>query len=166
MRASDDRGEMVEVSVDVAARPATVWRCLVERDLLSRWLAADVSLEPRVGGAVRIDFARHGTVVEGEVTELRAPERLVLSWGVSRGEQSDRMPAGSTIVEFRLDAIDAGTRVTLRHRGLPTEEERRDHASGWIAYLASLASVAPGIGNHGRLSPEGTWSSIEGFREA
>lgn len=149
MHADDERGETVELWVDVAAKPATVWRCLVEKDLLSRWLAADVSLEPRLGGALRIHFARYQTVVEGTVVELRAPERLVLTWGVSLGSQRGAMPAGSTTVEFRLEAVDGGTRVTLRHRGLPTEKDRLDHVGGWSAYLASLASVAPAIGVDG-----------------
>ena len=56
MPASRVKTQAVEVSVDIAARPATVWRCLVEADLLSRWLRATATLEPRVGGAVRFDF--------------------------------------------------------------------------------------------------------------
>jgi uncharacterized protein YndB with AHSA1/START domain len=143
MHASDGSSEAVELSVDVAARPATVWRCLVEKDLLSRWLAADVALEPRVGGAVRIDFSRYGTLVEGAVAQIRAPELLVLTWGVSRGPQRDAMPAGSTTVEFRLQPIASGTRVTLRHFGLPTEKDRREHAAGWAGYLGGLANLGP-----------------------
>lgn len=169
MRASDDRGEMVEVSVDVAAKRATVWRCLVEKDLLSRWLAADVSLEPRPGGALRIDFARYGTVVEGAVAELHAPERLVLTWGVSHGAQQKTMPAGSTTVEFQLEEIPQGTRVTLRHGGLPSEKDRHEHAFGWTSYLASLAGVAPAVGVSGGVDALwdawfSAWSETDGAR--
>jgi uncharacterized protein YndB with AHSA1/START domain len=149
MCARNGHDEAIEVSVEIAATPTTVWRCLVEGDLLARWLAADVALEPRVGGALRIDFTRYETIVEGTVQELHAPERLVLTWGVSRGSRKDAMPAGSTTVEFHLQPLGGGTRLTLRHRGLPGERDRRDHVAGWTEYLASLASVAPAAGIEG-----------------
>jgi len=135
--------DAVELSVEIAARPATVFRCVTQSDLLSRWLQADVRLEPRVGGAVRIDFARYATVVEGRVEELRADELVVFSWGVASGPQAAEMPAGSTRVRIHLAPTAVGTRVTLRHEGLPTAESRRDHAFGWTGYLGSLAGVAP-----------------------
>ena len=148
-------GDAVELSVDVAARPETVWRCVTEEALLSRWLSAGVSLEPRVGGAVRIDFARHGTVVEGVVEEVRPGERLVFSWGVGSGPQRAAMPPGSTRVRISLERTASGTRVTLRHEGLPSEKERRDHAMGWNGYLGSLAGVAPLAAVEG--GPEALW---------
>jgi len=138
-----DAEDAVELSVEIAARPATVFRCVTQSDLLSRWLQAEVRLEPRVGGDVRIDFARYGTVVEGRVLELRTDELVVFSWGVAAGPQAAEMPAGSTRVSLRLTPTAAGTRVTLRHEGIPTAQGRRDHAMGWTGYLGSLAGVAP-----------------------
>lgn len=136
-------GAAVELSVEIAARPATVWRCVTQSDLLSRWLSATVTIEARVGGAVRIDFARYGTVVAGVVEELRPAAALAFTWGVAAGPQKDAMPAGSTRVRILLSETETGTRVTLRHEGLPSETERRDHAFGWTGYLGSLAGVAP-----------------------
>lgn len=136
--------DVVEVSIVVAARRSTVWRCVTERDLLSRWMQAGVSLEPRVGAPVTIDFARYGTVVEGVVEEVTAAERLVFTWGVSTGADAAAMPVGSTRVTLSLaDDAGGGTLVTLRHAGLPSEKSRRDHAFGWTGYLGSLAGVAP-----------------------
>ncbi len=143
MGASGGREQAVELSVDIAARPATVWRCVTRSDLLSRWLSASVTLDARLGGAVRIDFARHATVVEGVVDELRENERIAFSWGVSAGTQKDALPVGSTRVRIVLVEIPSGTRVTLRHEGLPDEKSRRDHALGWSGYLGALAGVAP-----------------------
>jgi hypothetical protein len=106
----------VELSVEIAARPETVFRCLTESTLLSRWLAAKCTIDPRVGGAVRIDFERYGTVVEGEVVELRP---------------------------IAVAASASGSRVTLRHSGLPGEKSRRDHEFGWTGYLGQLGATAP-----------------------
>lgn len=138
-----DAAAAVELSVVIAARPATVWRCVTRSDLLSRWLSATVALDARAGGAVTIDFARHGVVVEGVVEELRPSAALVFTWGVAAGPQKDAMPPGSTRVRILLEEVPGGTRVTLRHEGLPSEKDRRDHGLGWSGYLGGLASVAP-----------------------
>jgi uncharacterized protein YndB with AHSA1/START domain len=133
----------VEVAVEIAARPETVFRCVTRSDLLSTWLAAKASIEPRLGGAVRIDFERYATVVEGEVVELVANERVAFTWGVTQGAQAADMPRGSTRVTITLTPSAVGTRVVLRHAGLPGEASRRDHSFGWTSYLGQLASVAP-----------------------
>jgi uncharacterized protein YndB with AHSA1/START domain len=134
--------DAVELSVVIAARRATVWRCVTQDDLLARWLSADVKLDPKVGGAVRIDFTRHATVVAGKVEELRPNELLVFSWGVEKGAQAASMPVGSTRIRIRLEDAEGGTRVTLRHEGLPTAKEVQDHSFGWTYYLGGLGAVA------------------------
>lgn len=133
----------VETSVEIAARPSTVFRCVTESDLLSQWLAAAATIEPRLGGAVRIDFARYGTVVEGEVVEFAPDERIAFSWGVTKGPQSAEMPRGSTVVTITVTPTPGGSLVTLRHSGLPTDASRRDHELGWKGYLGQLAQTAP-----------------------
>jgi uncharacterized protein YndB with AHSA1/START domain len=133
----------VNVTVDVAASPATVFRCIVESDLLSEWLAAKASIEPRVGGAVRIDFERYRTVVTGRVVEIVPGERVAFTWGVASGPDAASMPAASTRVTISIAATPGGSRVTLQHEGLPTESSRRDHEFGWRGYLGQLAQVAP-----------------------
>lgn len=144
MAHDDGRGEAVELSVDIAASPATVWRCVTTSDLLSRWLGgAGVSMDLKVGGAVRIDFARHRTVVEGVVEAVKSERLLSFTWGVADGPQAATMPPGSTRVSITLAPLPSGTRVTLRHDGLPSEQERRDHAFGWNSYMGSLAGIAP-----------------------
>ena len=131
----------VEVFVEIAARPETVWRCVTESDLLSRWLSAKAAIEPRVGGAVTIDFGRHG-VITGEVEEFRERESLVFTWGAREGPHREVMPPGSTRVSISLFPLPRGTRVTLRHEGLRGKESRQDHRVGWSEYLGSLAGLA------------------------
>lgn len=154
MPAGSAEGQAVEVSVDIAARPATVWRCLIEADLLSRWLQATATLEPQVGGAVRFDFpglAGEHYVIEGVVAELRPNEVLAFTWGVSVGPQHDSIPVGSTRVHIRLAETPSGTRVTLHHEGLPDEKERQAHTTGWTGLLGGLSGLAPAVATHGGL---------------
>jgi uncharacterized protein YndB with AHSA1/START domain len=128
--------------VVAAARPETVWRCLVEAGLLSRWLAARVELVPEVGAPVRIHFDRHRVRVEGRVEEVVPGRRLAFTWGVAEGPQAGTIPPGSTRVSIDLEAVKGGTRVVLRHAGLPSEKERADHRGGWEGYAGSLAGLA------------------------
>jgi len=156
MPARSPSTEAVELSVDILARPETVWRCLTESDWLSRWLQAKATLEPRVGGAVRFDFGGGG-VVEGVVQELKPNEVLAFTWGVSVGPQRDQVPVGSTLVSIRLAETSAGTRVTLRHDGLPTDKLRGDYTTGWTSLLAGLGHLAPAVAAEGGL--EGLWDA-------
>lgn len=132
----------VEVSVEIAARPGTVWRCVTEGDLLSRWLAARVELEPVVGKPVKIHFERWKTRVEGTVVEVVPGRRLAFTWGVAEGKQRASMPPGSTRVSISLAPSKTGTRVVLVHSGFPTDEERGHHEGGWQGYAAALAGTA------------------------
>jgi len=50
--AKRDDENAVEQTVRVDASRATVWRCVTRSDLLSKWLEAGVSLDPRKGGAI------------------------------------------------------------------------------------------------------------------
>jgi hypothetical protein len=54
------------------------------------------------------------------------------------------MPAGSTRVTVMLEADGDGTRLTLRHDGLPSRELAAAHQVAWEAYLSRLAIVAAG----------------------
>ena len=135
----------VEVSVDVAARPGTVWRCLTEPPLLAKWLAARVDLEARVGAPLVVHFERHGRRVEGSIVEIVPRRRIVFTWGVAQGAEAATIPPGSSRVTIALDPAPLGTRVTLFHAGLPSEEERANHEGGWRDYARSLAGVAQGV---------------------
>lgn len=157
----------VKVETVAAARPSTVWRCLVEAGLLSRWLAARVELVAKVGAPVRIHFDRHHTRVEGVVTEVVPERRLAFTWGVAEGPSAAEMPPGSTRVSVDLEAVPGGTRIVLRHAGLPTEAQRRDHEGGWQGYAAALAGLAQCVPATG--TPEtlvdawlAAWAEIEG----
>lgn len=169
MGGADDR--FVEVEVDVAAKPATVWRCVTESALLSKWLAARVDLTPKVGAPVVIRFERYRTRVEGAVVEVVPGKRLAFTWGVAEGTQAASMPPGSTRVTISLAATATGTRVTLRHAGFPSEAERRDHEGGWRGYVGGLASVAscvPATGTPETLADAwfSAWAEADAARRA
>jgi uncharacterized protein YndB with AHSA1/START domain len=135
--------------IDIEATPETVFGFFVDPAKLTRWLAAEATVDPRPGGACRLvqpgpapDYRPYH--VEGEFLEVDAPKRVVFSWGFSH--PGAVVPSGRSIVEVTLSRIGTGTRVRLVHRGLPAAAVD-DHAEGWTTMLARLAdAVRVGLG--------------------
>jgi uncharacterized protein YndB with AHSA1/START domain len=100
----------------------------------------DATLEPEPGGAYRV-FMRDGVETVGEFVEVDPPRRLVFTWGWA---QDADVPPGSTRVEVIFADEDDGTRVVLRHHGLPSEHQRSHHEAGWRIYLSRLVMRATG----------------------
>ena len=132
----------VEVTTLIEASPATVFRFLAQPERFGEWMEASVQLTPEVGADIRLDFADQKTVVCGRLLEVEPDKRIVFTWGVEKGRQAETIPLGSTTVSIDLAPEGSGTRVTLRHRGLPDEKERQDHHEGWIYHLNILDRLA------------------------
>ncbi|HEY4868207.1 MAG TPA: SRPBCC domain-containing protein [Candidatus Dormibacteraeota bacterium] len=66
---------------------------------------------------------------------------VVLTWG---WERTETVPPGSTTVEITLAPEGSGTLFRLRHLGLPSEEERKNHRTGWTMYSERLAALFSG----------------------
>lgn len=115
--------------------PATVWRMLTDSASLAQWLAPG-SIEPRQGGRARIDFVDSGIVIDSEVTEFSAPERLAYSWS------SKDQPARP--LRWELAPAGAGTCVTLTV-GTPAGEDPAKACAGFEAHLEMLAAALEGV---------------------
>ena len=131
-----------ELRID--APPEVVWRFWVEPEQMVRWMGAVATLEPRPGGAFRIDYGQ-GDTIAGEYLELDEPRRLAMRWA---WESADPVEAAPSRIEIELDAIDdgKGTIFRLRHLGL-TAPRRISHDEGWRYFLPRLieaASAGPG----------------------
>lgn len=154
--------ESVELSVLIHARAETVFRFFTDPERFARWWSAPgggkATVEPRVGGAVRIEY-QNGHVMSGEVVELVESSRFVMSWGYH--EEDKGMPPGSTRVEFTLEPVAEGTMLRVRHLGLPTEESRAGHEAGWRHYLSVMAGECARDEFAGRLT-----SIVDGYFDA
>jgi uncharacterized protein YndB with AHSA1/START domain len=127
-----------EVRID--APPEVVFPYFTDPARLVDWMGVAALLDPRPGGALRIE-ANGRDVVLGEYVEVDPPRRVVFTWGFDGA--APIVAAGSTRVEVTLEPDGDGTLLTLRHHGL--EARTRDaHASGWTHYLARLERAAAG----------------------
>jgi uncharacterized protein YndB with AHSA1/START domain len=134
---SDD---VLEVSVHIAATPETVFGFFTDPGKYAEWMGSSAHLEPEPGGIYRVHM-REGVEALGEFLEVEPAGRVVFSWGWA-GDPV--VPPGSSRVEVTFRAEAGGTLVTLRHRGLPSAEQRAHHRAGWAAYLDRLAARATG----------------------
>ena len=144
---------LVLLTVEIAAAPDRVFKALTDSDDVLRWWSTpggfrvtEWESETRVGGKWRCagvgpdGKTRH---VHGEYTLVEPPHKLVLSWN------PDWDQPYTTQVTYSLEAIEGGTRVTLRHEGFADRAEVcRNHTAGWTRVLSLLeadlsAALAP-----------------------
>jgi uncharacterized protein YndB with AHSA1/START domain len=130
----------VRVERLLAASPHTVYDAWLDEAILPRFIcpdgAAEVTVDPRVGGAIRIVMMypdrRHE--IEGQFLSLDRPERISFSWR-ARSSTSDSV----VTVTFEPHGAD-GTLMTIVHSQLPADVSGR-FDSGWAVVGAQLAAA-------------------------
>ena len=123
-------------TVVIHARPATVFEFFSNPPDWASWWGAGSTIDARPGGQLLI---RHpnGVEVTGEVIDLRAPERIVFTYGYAGGGS---IPPGGSQVTIRLDSHPEGTLLQLTHEF--TDAEARDHhVQGWRFQLSLFANA-------------------------
>jgi uncharacterized protein YndB with AHSA1/START domain len=126
-----------ELRID--APPEIVWRYWVEPAAMVRWMGKVATLEPRAGGAFRIDYGQ-GDAIDGAYLELDAPHRLTLRWAWASADPVEATPSR---IEVELEPIDGGEATLLRLRHLElTEHSRAGHDEGWRYFLPRLVDAA------------------------
>jgi uncharacterized protein YndB with AHSA1/START domain len=125
----------------IDASPETVFAFFIDPEKLTRWRAAEATVDPRPGGVYwQTHLGRDGEryLMRGECVEVSAPSRIVFTWGFENDNRDVR--PGSSTVEVTLEPRDGGTWLRLVHRDLP-ESERGDHDGGWVTMLGRLAAA-------------------------
>jgi uncharacterized protein YndB with AHSA1/START domain len=141
--------EIPEVSVHVAATPETVFPYFTQPARYVEWMGSQAVLEPVPGGVYRIRMD-DGFTAAGTFLEVKPPNRIVFTWGWADREAAEHvlhertdtgggtLPAGSTRVVVTLEEDGGGTRITVNHHDLPTDELRDAHRVAWQTYLSRL----------------------------
>lgn len=128
--------EMTESAL-VAASVDEVWKELTDASLLTQWFwpprfETTAVIEPIELGRWEVRSAVADLAVIGRVLHTERPTHLRLEW---RWEGEEH----ATDAELTLErAADAATRVTVRHTGFLTAEERESHIEGWSNCLQRL----------------------------
>jgi uncharacterized protein YndB with AHSA1/START domain len=100
---TDEKAPWVERETLVEASPDEVWEALTDEDRLEEWLAPEVELDPFEGGEIAVRAGEDERT--GTVETVEEGERFAFTWS--------RPGEGESFVEFTIEAIPAGTRVTV-----------------------------------------------------
>ncbi len=130
--------DVVEREIHIAARPETVFPFFTDPEKMVRWLGIRARLDARPGGVCLININEHD-VMGGTYLEVVPYSRVVFTWGW----EGSPLPLGSTTVEVTLSPEVGGTKVSLRHMGIP-DEQQGVQATGWDHMLARLVIAAQG----------------------
>jgi uncharacterized protein YndB with AHSA1/START domain len=126
--------DRIEREMTFPARREDVWAAITEPEQLSKWFGTEAELDLRPGGA---GVFRWGEIeVRVTVEEVTPPSRFSYRW------EPSHTPAGgaTTLVEFALEEIPGGTRLSLVESGfarLPAES-RQENELGWDEELGHL----------------------------
>jgi uncharacterized protein YndB with AHSA1/START domain len=144
VRAVAERSDArVLASVEIAVPRERVFRALSSPEIVDWWVRPGVfdtrewQGEVRVGGTWRASGMAHGQpyVLEGKYLEVDPPQKLVHTWCFTG---SSEIPSTVTYI---LEEIDTGTRLTIRHDGLPTSEACERTSIGWETSLLRLVGI-------------------------
>jgi uncharacterized protein YndB with AHSA1/START domain len=141
---TDRRRDALEMVREISATPEQVFRALTDPEELMRWWGAKGMLTSartnlRPGGEYRFEFLSpegDAAWVKGQYQVVDPPRRIVKTWFNSK------FPDLRNTVEFRLEPVAGGTRLTLVHSGLKDRPEAfDDYAKGWPDVLGHLQGV-------------------------
>jgi uncharacterized protein YndB with AHSA1/START domain len=133
----------IERQVFVPAHPETVFKFLVEPELIGTWLGRALFATAEEGGLFCLQFVfGDGHTAAGVFTEVSPPHRVAFSFG---WEGSDAYPPGASLVEIELYPQTSGTLLRLKHSGFPNatdpEFKSSQHGAKWTKYLSRLADT-------------------------
>jgi uncharacterized protein YndB with AHSA1/START domain len=135
--------QQVVQTIEVEATPERVFALWTEPEELVKWWPEAATLEPRVGGAMRLEFPQGN--VTGEVTRFEPPSALGFTW-----IRSD-FPEYPTNVDVSITDLGEGrSRIELVHSGwdsLPDDyvsEWLPIHDMGWQHFLSVLDDLVAG----------------------
>ena len=140
--------DRIEKTILLRAPRARVWRALTDADEFGTWFRVKLEGSFRAGATVRgrITYPGYEHVTMEMQIERLEPERLfAYRWHPYAIEPDvDYASEPTTLVEFRLDEVPGGTRLTVVESGFDRlPKGRRDEAfrmneGGWSEQMANI----------------------------
>ena len=137
------KSDRIEREVVIAASQERVWTAITDPAEVSQWFGDIVEIELHPGGRARFGWTEDA-IVDAIVEAVEPFRRFVYRWAA--GDAVSVADGPSTLVEFTLDAVAGGTRVTVVESGfadLPPEiydATLAENRSGWRAEMADLVA--------------------------
>jgi uncharacterized protein YndB with AHSA1/START domain len=132
--------DRIERTVELAHPPAKVWAALTTAEGLGSWFGNQATIDLRPGGAGRMTWTT-GDVAEMQIERVDEPAVFGFTWRIDGLPDDDPR---RTYVEFTLEPVGAGTRLTVVESGfaqLPGDAHSRafdGNTKGWAHELGEL----------------------------
>jgi uncharacterized protein YndB with AHSA1/START domain len=132
--------DRIERTVEIAHPPAKVWAALTTSEGLGAWFGNKASIDLRPGGAAEMTWD-HGHKAEMRVERVEEPSVFGYTWHIYGLPDDDPR---RTYVEFTLEPVGAGTRLTVVESGFGQldddayEKAYGGNTQGWASELGEL----------------------------
>ena len=143
---------VLQLTIDIAAPPARVWKGFVDEETLRHWNAPVAHVDLRTGGEIEESYDPKARLGGGQTIHHRIvtylPERLLVLQNISAPPGLPGAGAYPKIVQvIQLEPLaDGGTRVTLSGAGYGTGADFDQlygfFAQGNAGYLKSLKTLS------------------------
>ena len=134
--------DRIERTVELAHPPAAVWAALTTAEGLAGWFGNEATIDLRPGGAAWMRWSGEGFTANMRVERVEEPRVFGFTWHIYGLPDDDPR---RTYVEFTLEPVAAGTRLTVVESGfaqLPDDAHRKSYdgnTEGWAKELGELA---------------------------
>jgi uncharacterized protein YndB with AHSA1/START domain len=139
--------DRIEKRIELKAPVSRVWRALTDYREFGEWFRVKLD-GPFVAGQIsrgQITYPGYEHIKWQAIVQKMEPERLFsFLWHHSFDPNADIYKEPTTLVEFRLEKIEAGTRLTLTESGfenLPDKlrlEAFRRNDGGWTEQMKNI----------------------------
>jgi uncharacterized protein YndB with AHSA1/START domain len=134
--------DRIERTVEITHSPNSVWTALTTAEGLAAWFGNEARIDLRPGGPARMSWTG-GFAVDMRVERVDEPSVFGFTWQIYGLPKDDPR---RTYVEFTLEPIAAGTRLTVVESGfaqLSPDAYRTAYdgnTKGWALELDELVS--------------------------
>ena len=134
--------DRIERTVEIAHPPAQVWAALTTAEGLSAWFGDEATIDLQPGGSAQMKW-KSGDVAEMRIERIEEPRVFGYTWHIYGLPAEDPR---RTYVEFTLEPVDTGTRLTVVETGFaqlsPDAHSQAfdGNTRGWASELGELVS--------------------------
>jgi len=132
--------DRIERVVEVAHPPSKVWTALTTAEGLGTWFGNQATIDLRPGGAAHLTW-NEGFTQNLRIERVEEPSVFGFTWHIYGLPDDDPR---RTYVEFTLEPVGAGTRLTVVETGFAqlADDAHKDahggNTQGWASELGEL----------------------------
>ena len=133
--------DRIERVMELAHPPSAVWAALTTAEGLAAWFGNEAGIDLRPGGTAWMKWTEEGVTADMRVERVEEPSVFGFTWHIHGLPEDDPR---RTYVEFTLEPVGAGTRLTVVESGfaqLPDDAYDKAHGAnteGWAHEIGEL----------------------------